>query len=57
MLDIKLESFRKKRVKLSKISNGVSRSYRVGKGSMASGAKNSLLPKQRHEKFLRLHNL
>ena len=57
MTDIKLESFRKERVRLSKVSNGISKSHRVGKGSMASGAKNSLLPKQRHEKFLKLHNL
>lgn len=52
-----LENFRRDRVKLKKVVNKTTSTYRIGKGSMAIGVKKTLLPKERYEDFLKMHNL
>jgi len=52
-----LEDFRKDRIKLKKVSNKTASAHRIGKGSMARAVKRTLLPKQRNEEFLKMHNL
>jgi len=52
-----LENFRRDRIKLKKVVNKTTSTCRIGKGSMARSVTKTLLPKDRYEDFLKMHNL